>query len=271
VNVKTLPLWPAGEIPRALGDEDADTPTVTIYPPPTGANNGASVVVCPGGGYGGLADHEGKPVAEWLNSLGVTGVVLRYRLGPRYHHPVMLGDAARAIRTVRHHAAEWDVDPARVGVLGFSAGGHLASTVSNHFDDGRPDAADPVERQSSRPDISILIYPVIQLEGRAAHLGSRANLLGDDPDPALIALLSNDRQVTSRTPPTFLVHSSDDVGVPVENSLRYALALEAAGVPFAMQVYEHGGHGYGLGGDDPILSTWPDQCADWMRHRGFLG
>jgi acetyl esterase/lipase len=264
-----LPLWPDGAVPGALGSEPDDIPTLTVCPP-VDRNTGAAVVVCPGGGYGGLADHEGLPIAHWLNTLGVTGVVLRYRLGPRYRHPLIHGDAARALRTVRANAATWSIDPDRIGILGFSAGGHLASTASNHFDAGEPTAPDPVDRQSSRPDLSILIYPVITLEGRAGHVGSRNNLLGESPDAALIEQLSNHRQITDRTPPTFLVHAADDGPVPVENSLIYALALEAAGVPFAMQVYEKGGHGFGLGNDE-VTSQWPGQCARWMQARGFLG
>jgi hypothetical protein len=218
-----------------------------------------------------LAPHEAEPVAQWLNSHGATGIILKYRLGPRYHHPVMLGDVARAIRLTRHHASDWGIDPKRVGVLGFSAGGHLASTVSTHFTPGDIHSPDPIERHSSRPDVSILIYPVITLEGKFAHGGSRTHLLGENPDPELVKNLSNHTHVTRDTPPTFLVHSSDDAPVPIENSLMYASALSAAGVPFAMEVYAHGGHGYGMGGTDPILGSWKDQCAKWLRHRGFFG
>jgi acetyl esterase/lipase len=265
-----LPLWPEGAAPGSHGGGAEDTPAITLYLPPRERANGAAVVICPGGGYGMLADHEGEPVARWLNTLGVAGVVLRYRLGPRHRHPVMLGDAARALRTVRARAAGWDLDPVRVGILGFSAGGHLASTAATHFDEGDAAAGDPVERESARPDVAILIYPVITLRPPHAHAGSRQNLLGPEPDDDLVGLLSNETQVTPRTPPAFLVHSADDAAVPVENSLLFALALRSAGVPFAAQIYEHGGHGYGLGGDDPVLSAWPDQCAAWLRRRGFL-
>ena len=265
-----LPLWPAGETPGALGVEDPDTPAIQVYSP-AGGGCGTAVVICPGGGYGGLADHEGRPVAQWLNTLGVTGVVLRYRLGPRYRHPVMWNDVSRAVRTTRSRSDDWKIAADRIGVLGFSAGGHLAATVSCHFDGGMPNAADPVERASSRPDFSVLIYPVISLVGASAHSGSRHNLLGHDADLALVARLSLETQVSPDTPPTFLVHSTDDSAVPVENSLRYALALEAAGVPFAMQVYDRGQHGFGLGREgDPVTSSWPDQCARWLGANGFF-
>jgi acetyl esterase/lipase len=228
-------------------------------------------VVCPGGGYQHLADHEGEPVARWANENGAAGLVLRYRLAPRYRHPAMLHDVLRALRTVRARADEWGLDPARVAVLGFSAGGHLASTAATLYDAGRPDDPDPVERQSSRPDAAVLVYPVITLQGPSAHTGSRGNLAGGDAEPDLLDLLSTDERVTSDTPPTFLVHSSDDGPVPVENSLRFAAALAAHKVPFAMQVYESGGHGYGMGrAGDPTTSEWPRQCAHWLRARGFF-
>lgn len=264
-----LRLW-EGEAPGAMGTEAADIPTLTVYAPAPDKANGAAVVVCPGGGYGGLADHEGKPIAEWLTSLGVTGVVLKYRLGPKYHHPVEMGDVARAIRTVRSHAADWGIDPHRVGVLGFSAGGHLASTAATHFDAGSASATDPIDRVSSRPDVAILIYPVITFSDPFTHAGSRHNLLGDNPSPDLITLLSNEKQVTAQTPPCFLVHGTDDTVVPAENSLMFALACRKAGVPVELHLYEHGPHGFGLGGSDPVLSAWPGSCAKWLEHRGFL-
>jgi acetyl esterase/lipase len=257
-------------VPGALGTADTDVPTITIYKPDAGKANGAAIVVCPGGGYGALADHEGAPVAQWLNTLGVTGFVLRYRLGPRYRHPVMGGDAARALRWVRTHAAEHALDPGRVGILGFSAGGHLASTAATHFDDGKPGDADPVEQHSSRPNVAILIYPVVTLAPPFAHEGSRRNLLGDNPPAELVRFLSNETQVTKETPPTFLLHTHDDAAVPAENSLLFALALRKAGVPVEMHLYEHGAHGFGLGGSDPVLSGWPALCAAWLKGRGFL-
>jgi acetyl esterase/lipase len=267
-------LWPQGA-PGALGHAPEDVPTLTPYPAPKEKATGAAVVVCPGGGYGHLSlEHEGRAVAEWLNSIGVTAFVLKYRLGPRYHHPAMLQDAARAVRTVRARAAEWGLDPARVGILGFSAGGHLASTAGTHFDSGRADAADPIERVSSRPDVMILIYPVITMREKT-HAGSKKNLLGDNPTPELVALLSNEEQVTKETPPAFLVHTMTDAAVPVENTLMLVSALRRAGVPFELHLYERGPHGFGLGTArdgkpaDPVLSTWPAHCADWLRLHGF--
>ena len=271
---KTLRLW-EGDAPGALGNEQSDkpsndVPTITVYSPPADKNNGAAVVVCPGGGYGGLAQHEGQPVAEWLNTLGATGVVLRYRLGPKYHHPVMQQDVNRAIRMVRAHAEEWGVDPNRIGVLGFSAGGHLASTAATHWDQGNPDAADAVEKVSARPDVAVLVYPVITMSPPFTHGGSRRNLLGNEPDAKLVELMSNEMQVTNQTPPTYLVHSTDDRTVPIENSLQFATALAKNGVPFGMRVFDHGGHGYGLGTRDPELGSWPQSCAQWLEHRGFF-
>jgi acetyl esterase/lipase len=263
-------LWPEGA-PGAVGAEPVDRPKITVYRAPDPAANGAAVVVCPGGGYGVVAaDHEGKVVAEWLNSLGVSAFVLQYRLGPRYRHPAPLQDAQRAIRTVRAHAAEWGVDPARIGILGFSAGGHLASTAATHFDDGRPDAADPVERAGSRPDFAVLCYPVISLVSAAAHTGSRNNLLGPDPDPAFVKSLSNELQVTPRTPPTFLFHTDDDPGVPVENSILFFNAMKQSKVPGELHVFAHGKHGVGLAPSDPVLSQWPRLCAQWLEGTGFL-
>ena len=262
-------LW-EGDAPGAMGKEAADIPTLTVYAPTPDRATGAAIVVCPGGGYGALADHEGKPIAEWLTSLGVTGIVLRYRLGPKYHHPVEMGDVARALRTVRSHGVDWGIDPHRVGVLGFSAGGHLASTAATHFDVGNASATDPIDRVSSRPDIAILIYPVITFADPFTHAGSRHNLLGEHLSPDLIALLSNEKRVTSQTPPSFLVHGADDSVVPAENSLMFATACRKAGVPVELHLYEHGPHGFGLGGSDAVLSAWPGSCAKWLEHRGFL-
>jgi len=263
-------LWPDGA-PGALGTGPADKPKITVYRAPAESATGAAVVVCPGGGYGVVAaDHEGKQVAEWLNSLGVSAFVLQYRLGPRYHHPAPLHDAQRAIRTVRARAKDWHVDPRRIGILGFSAGGHLTSTAATHFDAGRADAADVVERVSSRPDFAVLAYPVVSLVDPMAHKGSRRNLLGDAPDPALVQLLSNERQVTSQTPPSFLFHTADDPGVPVANSLLFFEALRKAGVPAELHVFAHGRHGVGLAPDDPALSQWPKLCALWMKGLGLL-
>lgn len=266
----TYPLWPAGA-PGALGEDDADRPSIMVHRPDPGKATGAAVVVCPGGGYGHLAmDHEGKQVAEWLNGLGVTAVVLKYRLGPRYRHPAMIQDAARAIRTVRARAGEWGVDPGRVAILGFSAGGHLASTAGTQHDDGDPDADDPVERQGSRPDRLILIYPVVALNTPYGHKGSARNLLGPSPDPALLASLSNETRVDARTPPTFLAHTNADTAVPPENSLLFVMALRKAGVPVEFHLYEAGRHGLGLGVEDLPFRTWPGLCAAWLKGQGFL-
>lgn len=266
---QTIQLW-AAAAPGALGTEEQDIPTLTVFPAPREIATGSAVVICPGGGYGGLAPHEGAPIAEWLNGLGVSAFVLRYRLGPRYHHPVMLGDVARAIRTVRSRASEWSIDPTRIGVMGSSAGGHLASTIATHFDDGNAHADDPIDRAGSRPDLAILLYPVVTMKEPYTHLGSRANLMGENPSEALINLLSNETQVTPRTPPIFILHTADDPVVPVENALLLALALRKAGVPFDLHIYEHGPHGVGLAATDPVLHEWTAACAHWLGVRGFL-
>lgn len=258
-------LWPGGA-PGALGEREEDRPALTPFPAPADRATGAAIVVLPGGGYGGLARHEGPAYAEWLNSLGVHAFVLKYRLGSHgYRHPRMLEDAARALRLVRARAAEWGVDPARVGIMGSSAGGHLASTLLTHFDAGRPDAADAVDRQSSRPDLGVLCYPVISL-GEFTHQGSKKNLLGENPPEELVRLLSNELQVTQDTPPTFLWHTVEDQAVPVENSLLFAAALRKAGVPFDLHVYEKGRHGIGLAGGHP----WTKDLEFWLRQRGWV-
>ncbi|NLX20935.1 MAG: alpha/beta hydrolase [Phycisphaerae bacterium] len=268
------PLWPAGA-PGAIGDEPADKPTLTIYLPPADKATGAAVVICPGGGYGGLAiDHEGVEVARWLNSIGVAGFILRYRHAPRYRHPAPLQDALRAIRTVRARASEFGVQGSKIGILGFSAGGHLASSAATLFEDANPAAEDPIMRVGSRPDFAVLIYPVISFAEPCRHSGSLRNLLGPEPDPALIELLSTDRQVTTRTPPTFLVHTTADGGVPAENSILFYMALFRLKVPAEMHIYEAGPHGFGLGskekGGNPMVATWPKACAAWLAHRGIL-
>lgn len=267
---QTILLWPDGA-PGALGADDKDQPTLTIYLPTPEKAVGTGVIVCPGGGYQNLAmDHEGRQVAAWLNSFGVAAFVLKYRLGPRYHHPIELGDAQRAIRYVRSRVGEFGIAPTRIGIMGFSAGGHLASTAATHFDVGDAASRDPIERFSSRPDFAILCYPVITLKAPYAHAGSRRNLLGESPDPQLVELLSNEAQVTAQTPPTFLFHTGDDAAVPVENSLMFYAALRRAGVPAELHVYEHGRHGVGLASQDPILSSWPDRLKDWLGLHGLL-
>ncbi|MBV9863793.1 MAG: alpha/beta hydrolase [Abitibacteriaceae bacterium] len=263
-------LWPNGA-PGAIGNEPADKPSLTIFLPPQDKANGTAVVVCPGGGYGALAtDHEGRQIGQWLNALGVTAFMLQYRIAPRYHNPAPLQDAQHALRTVRARAKEWNLDPQRIGIWGFSAGGHLASSAGTHFDDGNPNATDPVERVSCRPDFMILAYPVITMTEAYMHRGSHDNLLGKIPDPQLAASLSSEKQVTAKTPPTFIFHTADDPGVPVENSIYFYLALHKAQVPAEMHIYAHGPHGVGLAKGDPTLSKWPDQLATWLNARGLL-
>ena len=268
----SLPLWPAGA-PGALGNADKDIPTLTVYLPAKTAAPTAAIVICPGGGYSGLAtDHEGRNYALWLNARGIAGFVLKYRLGSSgYRHPAMLNDAARALRTVRARAGEWGVDPKRIGIMGSSAGGHLASTLLTHFDAGNTNAADAIERVSSRPDLGILCYAVITM-GAATHGGSKHNLLGANPAPELVRLLSNELQVTRATPPCFIWHTAADTLVPVENSLDFAAALHRSGVPVELHVPEKGAHGLGLGGKDynsATLLPWTFACADWLKAHGF--
>ncbi|MDB5384859.1 MAG: axeA1 4 [Planctomycetaceae bacterium] len=263
------PLWP-GDVPNALGKAEPDTPSVRIYQPPKDKSNGTGVVICPGGGYGIIAmDHEGSQVAKFLNSRGITAFVLRYRLAP-YRHPIPLNDAQRAIRYARANAESLGLSSKRIGVMGFSAGGHLASTAATHFDAGKLDAVDPVDRVSCRPDFAILGYPVISLNADFAHKGSSKNLLGDNPDPALLDSLSNDKQVTKETPPTFLFHTAEDTGVPPENSLAFFSALRKAKVPAELHIYQHGPHGVGLAPGDPALNTWKDRLIDWLRQNCLL-
>jgi len=264
-------LWPGGA-PGAVGTEEADKPSLTVYQPDAGRAAGLAVVVCPGGGYGHLAvDKEGTQIALWLNSLGVTAFVLQYRIAPRYHHPAPLQDAQRAIRLVRAGVARYSVQAERVGIMGFSAGGHLASSAATHFDAGQADAADPVARVSSRPDFAILMYPVITFTEEAyVHKGSRRNLLGDNPDPKLVEQMSSERQVTAQSPPVFLFHTTTDNVVPVENSVLFYLAARKAGVPAEMHIYAEGPHGVGLAATNFALSSWPARLADWLRVRGLL-
>src|SRR6185437_10900373 len=264
-NVFSQRLW-TGKAPGAIGDTPKDIPDITIYQPKS--PDGSAIVVCPGGGYHMLAEHEGKPMAQWLNTFGVTGIVLKYRLGPRYQYPAQFLDVSRAIRTARA-AKDWKIDPERVGVMGSSAVGHLSATVSTHYDSDDRNVADPIDRQTAKPDIAILLYPVITLEGVSVHTGSRANLLGDKPSQALMDLLSNEKHVTPHTAPTFLFHTVADAGVPVENSMMYAAALRKAGVPFEMHLFQPGPHGVGLATKDPILSAWPKLCEMWLKSHHF--
>jgi acetyl esterase/lipase len=262
----SLLLWDSGA-PGALGDGPEDRPSLTLYPCETNPT-GATVIVCPGGGYGAHAPHEAEPVALWLNAIGVHAAILWYRLGPRYHHPAPMSDAQRAIRTIRARGAERGFDPARVGILGFSAGGHLASTAGTHWTTGDAASADPIERASSRPDLMVLVYPVISLLSEP-HRGSTDNLLGSPASEDLLRVLSNEDQVTHETPPAFLTHGMDDAVVPVTHSLLFVDALRGSGVDCEAHLFEHGAHGYGLGGSHPQLSQWPKLCEAWLRARGF--
>jgi acetyl esterase/lipase len=250
--METQRLWPEGRMPLSLDNGKDAVPTLTIYKP--AKPNGNAVVVCPGGGYGGHAPHEGEPIAKWLNTIGLTALVVTYRLGTQgYRHPAPLLDAQEAIRQARAMGLR------KVGILGFSAGGHLASTAATHF---APDC---------RPDVAVLVYPVIDMNGPYTHVGSRNNLLGDKQTIALKLNLSNHLMVTKDTPPTFLMHTYDDTVVPVENSLLFAQACAAHKVPFALQVYEKGAHGVGLGSAAaPETFEWPKACAEWFKARGMV-
>ncbi len=269
-DVRTIRLW-ENAAPEALGTDDADIPAITVYPAYGSQRVGTAVVIAPGGGYVAEAmNHEGRQVANYLNSLGITSFVLKYRLGPKYHHPIELGDAQRAIRLVRARAQEFGVRTDRVGMMGFSAGGHLTSTAGTHFDSGNPDAPDPIDRQSCRPDFLILGYPVVTLKEPYTHQGSKRALLGDNPDPKLVEDLSNELRVTAQTPPTFLLTTTADTAVPAENSIQFYLALKKAGVPAEMHVFEKGPHGVGLDLQDPTLGMWPALMTNWLRGRGLL-
>lgn len=257
-----IPLW--ADV-QDVDTGEAAIPRLTPYLP-AGVSRGA-IVICPGGGYRMLAPHEGEPIARWLNGLGVAAFVLEYRVAP-HRHPVPLGDAQRAIRLVRHHAAEWALADGPLGVLGFSAGGHLAASAGVFADDGERESADPVARASARPDALILCYPVLTF-GESRHQGSIENLLGPDAPAAALAALSLETRVTPATPPTFLWHTADDAAVPVENSLLFAGALRRAGVPFALHVYPHGRHGLGLATDDPVVGSWTMLCGTWLATQGF--
>lgn len=269
--VDTLKLWPAGA-PDALGQEEKDQPMLIRYPAPEHMATGAAVVVCPGGGYNMLAmDHEGHQIAQWLNSFGVSAYILTYRLGRNgYKHPIPMNDGKRAIRTVRANAQNWNIDAERIGVLGFSAGGHMASTLGTHFDAGTAGDSDPIEQVSSRPDFMVLLYPVITFSEAYQHSGSRISLLGEEADVALIRSLSNEKQVTDATPPAFLVHTTEDQAVPVENSIYFYLELKKRNIPVEMHIFEKGKHGLGLGTPGTAFSSWPQLCEEWMLERGFL-
>jgi acetyl esterase/lipase len=267
---QTIPLW-ADRAPGAVGDEELDKPTLTIYMPPNTTGPLTAVIIAPGGGYARLSMNlEGRIPANFFDSMGVAAFVLKYRLGPRYHHPVEMGDAQRAIRMVRARASEWHIAPDHIGIMGFSAGGHLAATASTHFDRGNANAADPIDRASSRPDFAILCYPVISMTETWSHAGSRTNLLGEHPPEERARAMSMETQVTAQTPPTFIYQTNADTTVPAENAVAYYLALRKAGVPAEMHIFRNGPHGTGLGMTDPALSEWPRLLMNWMRISGFL-
>jgi acetyl esterase/lipase len=273
-NQTTAPivLWPGGA-PGALGTSNKDIPTLTPFFPGAGTANGAAMVICPGGGYTRLAPHEGEGYALWLSGRGITCFVLKYRLGADgYRYPAPLQDAQRALRLVRSRAKEWNLNTNRVGIIGSSAGGHVTSMAMTHFDSGDPKAADPIERESSRPDIAILCYPVITM-GKFAHQGSKHNLLGTNPPPALVEQTSSELQVIKESPPTFIWSTDDDKTVPIENTLLFATALRKAGVPFELHVYQRGPHGQGLGSheyDPSKWLPWVNECSRWLEVQGFV-
>jgi acetyl esterase/lipase len=276
--VERVLLWPGGA-PMAADKSDTpdtpdtpdtethpDKPTLDLYILPAEQSNGTAVLVCPGGGYGNLAmGHEGQQIGEFFNALGVNAFVLRYRHAPAYRHPVPMLDVQRAMRWVRAHAEKYHVKPDRIGVMGFSAGGHLAATLTTHFDAGQADAADPIDRASCRPDFSILCYGVLSMDPKITHGGSRANLIGADAAQELTDLMSNEKQVTGKTPPVFLFHTADDGAVPVANSVRFFSACHAAGVAAELHIFRTGPHGVGLAQNRPLLAAWPDLLSSWMR------
>ncbi|MGQ4666205.1 alpha/beta hydrolase [Metabacillus halosaccharovorans] len=249
-----------------LSSEDEFTPTITPYLINRKEKHGA-VIIFPGGGYQGRAHHEGEPVAKWLNTLGISAFVLNYRVSPS-RHPAPLADAQRAIRYVRHHAEEWSIDKQKIGILGFSAGGHLASTASTHFLQGCYESSDRIDEESCRPNIAIVCYPVISFT-HFYHEGSVQNLLGNNSSEQLRLSLSNENNVTADTPPTFLWHTADDGAVPVENSLLYAQSLSKNNVPFEMHIFPNGRHGLGLAEEDPVVGKWTNLCENWLKQQGF--
>jgi acetyl esterase/lipase len=279
----TLPLW-TGNIPNYRKTDEVEVrdssdiirisnvqiPDITVYLPAKRYATGQAVVICPGGGYVRLAyDLEGLDIAKWLNSKGIAAIVLKYRLPITnnnivgYKSPLL--DAKRAIRTARYYASDWNIDKNKIGVMGFSAGGHLASTLGTHFDYGDPNAIDEIDRMSSRPDFMILCYPVITFTKPFMHRGSRDALLGKNPDSSLIKFYSNELQVKDDTPPTFIVHADDDGAVPVENSLVFYEALRQKKIPVEIHIYPEGGHGFGLALGRGHLESWTDRCIDWIR------
>jgi acetyl esterase/lipase len=276
---EAMPLWPegvpgaiAGGGPEVVADgrvSNVHEPSLIPFPAPAGTANGTAVVICPGGGYVRLAmEKEGAAAARWLNGLGVSAFVLKYRL-KEYGHPAPLRDVLRAVRLLRSGASRWGISPDRIGVMGFSAGGHLAASAGTLFDapEGRTGA--DLDRVSARPDFLVLVYPVIVLTGPFAHAGSRQALLGPSPAPGLAESLSLDTRVTKDTPPAFLVHGGTDTSVPPENSALFYLALRRAGVPAELHLYREGGHGIGFEPNHGPMSGWPARCAEWLAAMGL--
>jgi acetyl esterase/lipase len=263
---QVIRIWPQS----GVGSEK-DAPTLTVYPPGIGTATGAAIIICPGGAYRGLARHEGEDYALFFASHGIAAYVLRYRLGPVYGHEEITADAMRAVRMVRSNAKEWGINKKMIGIIGSSAGGHLASTVMTHFDNGDSSSSDPIERVSSRPDFGILCYPVISM-GPISHEISREMLLGKNPSPALVKRYSSELQVTAETPPCFLWHTAEDKAVSVENSLEFAKALQKNGVPFDLHIYEKGRHGLGIGDKPPFANAlpWTRDLLVWLRGRGAV-
>jgi len=284
---KVLKLWPDG-IPGSKNDptyveniintdgrvtraNNVVTPDLTVFLPDPAMANGAAVLICPGGGYGTLAfDHEGNAIAKWLNDNGIAGVILKYRLpSDRIMADKTVGplqDAQEAMRIIRRNAAAWKIDPLKVGVIGFSAGGHLASTIYTHYSDKVYEVKDNV---SARPDFSLLIYPVITMDTTFTHRGTRNNLIGLDPTEKNVFRFSNEKQVNAETPPAFIVHSSDDNTVPVLNSINYYKALMNYNIPAEFHIFQKGGHGYGLAEGRGTESAWPGLCIRWMKQMGI--
>jgi acetyl esterase/lipase len=261
-------LWPNGA-PGAQGDTDADKPAIYAWLPASNPTE-TGVIIAPGGGYEHLSVvREGSDVAAWLNAHGIAAFQLRYRIGPKYHNPIELGDAQRAIRLVRSKAAEYGIAPDHIGMWGFSAGGHLTATAGTMFDAGDAKASDAIERESSRPDFLVLAYPVITMEMPYVHTGSKKFLLGDTPTDADLESMSAELHVTAQTPPTFLYSTTDDHTVPIMNTVMFYSALVKAGVPAEMHLFQHGGHGSALGTGNPQLSVWPELLIKWMRERGY--
>lgn len=264
-------LWP-GDAPGALGQKAQDIPTLMPYFPNTKIATGAAILVCPGGGYGHLASHEGEDYALFLNTLGIAGFVLQYRLGTDgYRHPAMLQDAARGLRTIRANAHKWNIQKDKIGIMGSSAGGHLAATLLTHYDGGISDSTDFIERESARPDLGILCYAVITM-GEHTHQGSRKNLLGENPSPELVKALSNELHVNAETPPCFIWHTGEDQAVKLENSLGFVAALRQHNVPFDFHLYQKGRHGLGLTDKPPFTNVhpWALDLKFWLQEQHFV-